>query len=233
MPEVSAFENQREMPRYSRAKSTALKRDPPPQPEDSLVRHLATDESLFLEGELKNSIYKVESGAICVTASRLGRPPIIVELVFPGNLIGLGFLECHIHNAKAVVESSVSCWPLSMLPGLVEQSDTGRQRQSDATEREFVYRRNSLVNSTLNSPLQRLAAFLVAMSRLNEIEGRDRNIISESLGCGIVADYLKMDLNMFGRALVELRRRELIEHTPPEGLRLCDREKLELLVSTA
>ena len=71
---------------------------------------------------------------------------------------------------------------------------------------------------------ERIAAFLVAISRLNECEERDPNIISESLGCGIVADYLKMDLNMFGRTLVELRRRELIEYIPP------DREKLDLLV---
>jgi len=83
-------------------------------PSDPPVRHLPLDDNLFHEGELKTHVYKVESGVICVSAIRLNRPPEFIELVFPRNLIGLGFLKRHIHNAKAVVDSCVSCWPLSV-----------------------------------------------------------------------------------------------------------------------
>ena len=196
-----------------------LPRDPP-------LRHLPLDDNLFHEGELKTHVYKVESGVICVSASRLNRPPQIVEFVFPGNLIGLGFLKRHIHNAKAAVDSCVSCWPLSAIPALVEKDATAKQRQAEATEREFAYRRNALVGSTQDSPAQRVAAFLVAVSQLNEIEGRDPNVISDSLHCGVVANYLGLDVDTLGQALVELEKRELVEQCPSEGLRLCDPEKL-------
>ena len=199
----------------------------------SSVRHLSLDDYLFHEGELKTHVYRLETGIICVTAPRLNGPPEMIETVFPGNLLGLGFLKRNIYNAKAVVESRVSCWPLSAIPALVEENATAQRRQAEATEGEFAHRRSAMVRLTQDHPVQRVAAFLVAVSRLNEVEGRDPNVISDKLHCGVVAKYLGLDIDTLAHALVELEARALVEQSPTGGLRLCDREKLDGITPTA
>ena len=195
---------------------------------DSAVRHIALDEYLFREGELKTHVYRVEAGVICVTAVQPNGPPEIVEIVFPGGYVGLGFLKRNITNAKAVVASRVRCWPLSSIPELIEPDAKAKLKQAEATEREFAFRRKALCNLTKDHPVERVAAFLVAVSRLNEVEGRDPSIVPDTLNCGVVAKYLGLDIDTLQESLVELQSRELIEQCPAQGLRICDRNKLDL-----
>ena len=198
-------------------------------PTDLPVRYLQFDENLFQVNDLKTHIYKVETGIICISAPRLNRPPEIIELVHSGSLIGLGFLDRHIHNAKAVIDSSVSCYPLGAASTLVEQTEAAKRRQAEATEREFSHRRSDLIGSTFEDPVQRVASFLLAVSRLSEDEGQEPDIISDALSCGVVADYLGLDISTLGSVLVELQSRQLIECCPPQRIRLCDRQALETL----
>ena len=200
---------------------------------DPSVRQLSLDENLFREGELKTGVYRLDAGMICVSEPQWNGPPKIIEIVFPGNLIGLGFLKRNIYNAKAVVDSRVSCWPLDAIPTLVEDSNTAKRRQAEATEREFAYRRNALCGLTEDKPVERVAAFLVAVSRLSEVEGRDPDMISDTLHCGAVADYLGLTIDTLREALVELEARAMVEQCLGEGLRICDRDGLDRLTPLA
>lgn len=200
---------------------------------EPVVTELPLDTYLFREGDLKTHVYRLEAGIICVTAPRLSGPPDIIEIVWPGDLIGLGFLKRNIYNAKAVVGSRVSCWPQSAIPALVENDSFAQRRLADETEREFAYRRSALVRLTQGQPVQRLAAFLLAVSRLNEVEGRDPAIISDSLECGVVAKYLGLDLDTLSSALVELGSKGLVEQSPTGGLHLRDRVAMDRLTPEA
>jgi hypothetical protein len=47
--------------------------------------------------------------------------------------------------------------------------------------------------------------------------------------CGVVAEWLKLDLDDLQRALVELEKRCLIAPSPGRGIRLLDLQRLEVL----
>lgn len=190
---------------------------------------LSAGEPLFSEGEHKSHIYRLEAGLVCLSAIRASGPPQIVEFVRPGQFLGLGFLKRHIHNAKAVVGCSLSCWPLSTLQLWVEQDPIALDCQANAIEREFAHRRRVLSGLTKNQPEHRLAAFLVAMSRLSEVEGRDPDAVSDSLNCGVVATYLGIDIDALARALTSLQSQGLVKSGSQGQLMLCDRDKLEEL----
>ena len=202
-------------------------------PEQWLVRTLACGESLFRAGDSKTHIIRVETGILSVTSPRAEGPPEIVELVFPGGFLGLGFLKHHIYNATAVIESKITLWPLDLLPALCEQSAEASEGQALATERDFAYRRHQLEASTKNSPFHRLAAFLIAVSQLNQLEGRDPCVIEERPSSGEVADFLGMDLTTLKHALAELQRCELVSHDQAGKLILLDPAKLEDVNSCA
>lgn len=196
-------------------------------------RTLARGDRLYGEGERKTEIYRVESGVVSITARRESGPPEIVELAFPGMVFGLGFLETHIENATAVVETTVSVWPLEALPVLMEESLAVRNRQADATDRELEYRRRTLSASTAQSPKLRVAAFLASVSRLNAMEGRDPKVITENLRSGDVAEFLGLPLDDLADALKKLKCEGHVTAGEAGRLHLTDPLELDRLTTTS
>jgi CRP/FNR family transcriptional regulator, anaerobic regulatory protein len=186
---------------------------------------------LFREGDLKDGVYRLESGILCITARRSSGPPRVIEMVFPGTLIGLGFLERHIHSAMAVVASRLTAFPLSAVADICGASPEARDRQALSTEREFAARRRELVPDSNEMPVRRVAAFLAAMHHMNKREGRNPDLIDEFLKTGDVAAFLDLDVEALARALTDLFDRGLVVRAQNGGLILLDAHALDELSS--
>lgn len=189
----------------------------------------ARGQFLFREGDRKTSVYRLESGILCITTRRHSGPPHVVEMLFPGSFIGLGFLERHIDSAMAVVPSRLTEFPQSAVPDLCSASAEARDRQALQTEREFAARRRELVPDSDELPVRRVAAFLSAMHHMNRHEGRNPDFIAEFLKTGDVASFLNLDVEALGRALTDLKDRGVIDSAANGGLILLNPGALEQL----
>ncbi len=78
----------------------------------------------------------------------------------------------------------------------------------------------------------RVAALLSSISRNNRYEGRDPAVIPDCFSSGFVAELLGLRVDDLADALVELKRRRLVQ---PEGLalRLTDLPALEKLIDAS
>jgi CRP/FNR family transcriptional regulator len=193
------------------------------------VRILSTGENLFHEGDPKTQLHKIATGLIGVYRPRLGRVDEIIEFAFPGDVLGLGYLDHHIHTARALVTTRVQCFRLASLDDLTQHDVRANHRHADAVQREFAYRRDLLTSANRQNAIGRVAAFLLAISDFNADEGHDPAIVSDTMKCGVVAEWLKLDLDDLQRALVELEKRCLIAPSPGRGIRLLDLQRLEVL----
>ena len=193
------------------------------------VRILSTGENLFHEGDPKTQLHKIAAGLIGVYRPRLGRVDEIIEFAFPGDVLGLGYLDHQIHSARALVTTQVECFPLASLADLMQHDVRAKHRHADAVQREFAYRRDLLTSVNRRNPIGRVAAFLLAISDFNAEEGHDPGIVSDAMKCGVVAEWLKLDLDDLQRALVELEKRNLIAPSTGRGIRLLDLERLKVL----
>ena len=153
-----------------------------------------------------------------------------VDFAFPGDFVGLGFLGTHACCARAVTKTEVTCLPLEALASAIANNPKAQAKLNDAIEREFESRRAALVEAGRSAPLERLAAFLVSLSRTNAHEGRDPTIIGESCPSVFAAGYLGLSIEDLTTLLLELERRELIE-AYSGGVRLRDIDELEKLAS--
>jgi CRP/FNR family transcriptional regulator, anaerobic regulatory protein len=180
---------------------------------------------------LKVHLHQISAGVVCVYRPRTGRSDEVIEFVFPGDVLGLGYLEHQIYWARALVETEIKSLPLSSINNIVKYDQRAKQRHAQALHREFAYRRDLFTASNRQKPLGRLAAFLLAVSQFNKDEGRDPNIVTDSLKCGVVAEWLGLDLDNLRRALVELQKKRLIQPCEQLGLRLIDRVGLEALAA--
>ena len=77
----------------------------------------------------------------------------------------------------------------------------------------------------------RVAALLSAISRNNRYEGRDPAVIPDCFSSGFVADLLGLSVSHLADALVELKRRGLLQEQG-SALRLTDLSALESLVES-
>lgn len=192
------------------------------------VRRLNQGEVLFRAGDPKTHLYRVESGCLCIYEPNSAEHRVVVQFAFAGDTLGLGYLENHLRSARAIGETRVTCLPLSAVDRIIEASPVARDQLQQAID-EFEFVRDGLVRSGQRNPIERVAAFFVALSRGNSHEGRLPNIIVDSVKCGVVANYLALEIDDLARILVELEDRRLIESCPPSGLRLNDIAALERL----
>ncbi len=194
----------------------------------SALKAFAPTERLFSLGDPKTELYLVESGFVAVYEPRLEGHQAIIEFAFPGDIVGLGFLQTHTSTARASVETVAHCVPFSAQDRLVADNPRAQARLADAIEREFEFLRRSSIKFSRENPLGRIAAFLLTLSRQNEQEGRDPSVLTQPLQCGVVADFLALSIDRLGAFLVQLNQRGIIEQTPG-GLRLTDVAALEAL----
>lgn len=194
---------------------------------DAPLLALSANEVLFEEGEHKSGFYRVEAGVIRVVVNHSGQPPECIAMAEAGDLLGLGFLERHASTAHALVASTVSCLSTSMISALAGKYSEFKRQEAVATEQEFATLRGRSVRSVPRKPVQQLAGFLAIVSRLNENEGRDPGIVTDTMDGRLVADLLGLDIDALIQAFAELEKRALIERCQPEGIRLRDRGELE------
>lgn len=196
---------------------------------DGEMRTLAAGEILFREGDARRHVFKVETGALCLYRSLPDGGQDVLEFAFPGDLVGLGYLDSHVSAAQATMITSLRCLPRDRLDPVIEQSVRSRSRLTSAIEREVAFLKEALVRRERRAPLQRVAALFVTLSRYNGYEGRDPAVITDSLKCGAAAGHLGMDVDALAQQLAELEARGLIEPCD-KGLRLLDIDALERLL---
>jgi CRP/FNR family transcriptional regulator len=194
-----------------------------------LERSLDRGEYLYREGSRKAAVYRLDSGILCVTSRRADGPPNVVEMIFPGTLMGLGFLEHHIDNAMAVVPCRLTEYPPEAASQLCDASLEDSERQAAVTEREFAARRSELVPASPERPVQRVAAFLSAMYHMNRHEGRNPADVAEFLKSGDVATFLDLDVEDLAAALAELKERGFVDRAGHGGLVILQPGELERL----
>src|SRR5262245_14405270 len=192
------------------------------------TRNLGAAEILFQDGDTRARLYKVETGAICHYLRWPDGRHEVIEMAFPGDIIGLGNLEKHISTAQAMVASSVSVVSHDELEHALEHDGQLAARLAAAADREFELLRLRALGRGTPDPVGRVAAFLAAMSHMNAREGREAFVIGDSMTCGVVAERLQMSVDSLAHALLELERRGLVAPCA-RGLRLKDLAALEAL----
>jgi CRP/FNR family transcriptional regulator len=198
------------------------------EPEDRAVRTIRPSEFLFRPGDLRTHVFRIESGAIWLYESGRTDRKSVVEFLFPGDFVGLGFLEKHCLNARALLDTSVTCLTLDAAAEVIRNNAKAKAKLAAAVEREFEIRREELRGAGQRQPVERVAALLVTSARTNVQQGRAPDLIEDSWRCGVIADLLRLSLDELTAILIELERRGLIKATV-EGLRLCDIAALEAL----
>ncbi|CAN1722229.1 Crp/Fnr family transcriptional regulator [Hyphomicrobium sp. 1Nfss2.1] len=195
-------------------------------------RALTSGEILFREGEPRTHIYRVEKGAVCLFKHRPDGTRDVIEFAFPGDLVGLGYVDHHLSGAQATMDTMLTCTPRAIAEPEPVAAPVAVNGLSAAIEREVAFLNEAQRRATIAKPLGRIAALFVTLSRCNAYEGRDPAVLTDSVSCGVVAGYLNMSVDDLSHWLSELADRGLVEPCD-RGLRLKNLHELESLAEAA
>jgi CRP/FNR family transcriptional regulator len=186
---------------------------------------LQAGQVLFRAGEPKRRIYRVIEGGFGLSDDANGH--LATGYALTGSFLGLGFLDSHQETAQALSMTRVECLSLDAVRDMVASDPRIGIRLTEAAEREFAQLRSRAAGSGMRTPAQKVAAYLLAASQINAREGRDPHVIHEDLNCGILADWLGLEMDAFTAALVTLKSRRLLASAADGAVRLIDIAGLE------
>jgi CRP/FNR family transcriptional regulator len=196
-----------------------------------VLQTVKTSEILFQAGD-DRALYRVERGAICHYMLWADGRHDVIEFAFPGDIIGLGHLRRHVSTAQAMVDTVVSLVSSDDLEDAMDNDDRLSFRLASAIEREFDHLRDQALASKEPPAEKRVANFLLALSSLNGPEGRDRDLISDEITAGFVAEKLDLSIDKLGAALLSLKKHGAVKETAA-GLRIVDANALQKLANAA
>jgi CRP-like cAMP-binding protein len=193
---------------------------------DGTLRRIEAKGHVFTEGDAKTHVYKVASGAVCLyTVLTNGRRQII-EFALAGDVVGLGSASVQACNAQAIVSTRLQCLPVAVLLKAARQDVKLALRLYEAISRELVVTREHLLCVGQRGACERLAVFLIVLSRRREARGGDPRVIELPMTRADIADFLGLTIETVSRTFSKMKRQGLIEIDQITTIRLTDADQL-------
>lgn len=199
--------------------------------EAAAPRLLQAREHIFFEGDVKDHVYQVEKGTVCLYKTLPDGRRQIVDFAYPGDFIGLGEPGEHVFSAQAITLTRLRCLPGGLLHEVARHDpEIGLQLYRALCE-QLHAARDLLLTVGQRSATERLAALLFALSRRNERNGTDPLRIALPMTRADIADFLSLTIETVSRTFTKLRQGGIIELVQSSLVLVRDQEVLQQLAA--
>ena len=193
------------------------------------LRRVEAKELLFAEGDAVSHLYRIETGSIALFKVLNDGRRQIMGFAYSGDLIGLGAEREHVMNAQAVKPTRVRCLPAGSMRQAAAKDPALALKLYEAVACELAATRDLLFTTGQRNALERVAGFLVALSRRNDRRGDDPTSIQLPMTRTDIGDFLGLTIETVSRTFTKLKLLQLIELPQCSHVQLLDIERLESL----
>lgn len=174
------------------------------------VRTYDANSHLYYEGDAASHVYRIASGNVSVYRMMPDGRRQIVDLAYPGDVIGLGAPRAHASNAQAISRTRVSCVPVAVMHDMVRRDPTLGLALCAALSRDLQAAQERLLAVGRCTASERLAGFLLGLSRRNARNGDDSRVIVLPITRSDIADCLGLTTETVSRTFTAFRADGLI-----------------------
>ena len=195
----------------------------------SSLRRVENKGFVFAEGDAVTHVYKVETGAVALYKVLADGRRQIVGFAYPGDLIGLGAQGEHLMNAQAVKPTRLRCLAVAALRQSAARDPMIGFKLYEALAGELAATRDLMLTTGQRSAMERVAGFLLALSRRNERNAQDPTCFELPMTRADIGDFLGLTIETVSRTFTKLKILGLIELPQSNHVKLVDIEDLESL----
>lgn len=197
------------------------------------LRRFEAKELLFAEGDAVSHIYRIETGAVALYKVLGDGRRQVLGFAYAGDLIGLGVEGAHVMSAQAIKPTRVRALAVGMLRQFAARDPMLGFKLYEALARELATTRDLMLTTGQRSALERVASFLVALSRRNARSGQDKEHFELPMTRTDIGDFLGLTIETVSRTFTKLKQLGLIELPQCSEVVLCDVRALERLADGA
>jgi CRP-like cAMP-binding protein len=169
------------------------------------IRIVAAKEHIFCEGDIASHVYVVEAGNVAVYHMLPDGRRQVLDFAYPGDMIGLGAIGEHAVSAQASCRTRIRCIPSAALFEAASRNPTMTKRYIRAMQRELQAAHDLLFTISQRSATERVASFLLALSRRNAQRGENPHEVVLPMTRTDIADFLGLTIETVSRTLTRLR----------------------------
>lgn len=196
---------------------------------DGALRTFDAKEHLFREGDAVSHVYQVEIGHVCIYKMMSDGRRQVIDFAYPGDHIALGSIGLHAANAVATTRTRARCLSVAALRQVMQSDARIGLKLYEAMSRELLASREMLFTVTQRTATERVAAFLIALSRRNERNGEDPDEFVLPMTRSDIADFLGLTIETVSRTFTKLKVLQLIELPHSNQVRLLAIDELQSL----
>lgn len=193
------------------------------------LKLLKAREHVFTAGDSRTHVYKIESGAVCLYKIMPDGRRQVIDFAYPGDFIGLGSEAEYTVNGQALEPTRLKCVPVATLSRMAAADPALGMKLYEAISRELAATQDHLFTIGQRSAAERVACFLLALSRRNARRGQDATTVVLPMTRSDIADFLGLTIETVSRTLTKLRAASLIDLKQCTLVRLLDIVQLERL----
>ncbi len=175
------------------------------------TRTVEAREHLFCEGDQASHVYQVEIGHVCISRMLPDGRRQVIDFAYPGDIIGLGAIVTHAASAQATTKTRVRCIPMAKLHDIAARNIALSRKLYEALSCELLAAREHLFTVSQCTAAERVASFLLALSRRNARRGEDPAEIVLPMTRTDIADFLGLTIETISRTFSKFRADGLID----------------------
>jgi CRP/FNR family transcriptional regulator len=188
-------------------------------------------EFVFMEGDTTTNVYWIESGAVSLFKMLPDGRRQILGFAYPGDFVGLGAQGERVVSAQAIKATRVRSIPVSRLHKMAADDPDLSFKLYQTLAAELAETRDLMLTTGHRSACERVAAFLLALSRRNRRNGEDENSITLPMTRTDIGDFLGLTIETVSRTLTKFKTSGLIDLPQSARVRLVNRMELERIAS--
>ncbi len=191
------------------------------------TRTFEAKEHVFREGDAVTHVYQVEAGHVCIYKMLSDGRRQVIDFAYPGDFIGLGAMHEHGCNAQATSRARIRLMPVVTLRQVMRDDALLGMKLYEAISRELLAARELLMTVSQRTAMERVASFLVALSRRNARRGEDPREFVLPMTRNDIADFLGLTIETVSRTFTKLRAEGLIDLAQSVLVTIVDPASLE------
>lgn len=194
-------------------------------------RRVDAKEFVFMEGDPTTNVYWIESGAVSLFKVLADGRRQILGFAYAGDFVGLGAQGERLVSAQAIKPTRVRSIPVTKLHKMAAGDPDLSFKLYQTLAAELAEARDLMLTTGHRSACERVAAFLLALSRRNRRNGKDKTIIDLPMTRADIGDFLGVTIETVSRTLTKFKSRGLIDMPQSARLHLVDMIELERIAT--
>lgn len=195
------------------------------------LRTFAPKEHVFFEGDKRDHIYEVVEGVVCVYKLTADGRRQVVSFCYPGSLLGFGHENGYLYSAEVLSPAKVQSYPSAALENVAAERPDLAQSLLSFMMAELSAARDQLLTLGCKSAPEKIASFLLDLSRHNEEVGDCPQTLKLPMTRSDIADYLGLTIETVSRNITKLKSSGVIDLHQNTTIVIRDMDGLENIAS--